>query len=494
MRRLTAVSGLAVGAVLAVSGVTAGGAAPAVHHGIHTHPASGGLRGWHKVSSSPAVAESAIGLGRFHGVLHAVWSGEDSDGSGTLSTRGVTSHGGLPAPADQLAQWSTINRFPQVISLNGTVDVVFSGERTTNGGETYDGRAEYFFTSTDGQTWTLSDQQMTDDAPGTLGSTGTDATATGGNSVVVYSPDSPQQVSFHEGTQPLTPVTGSDPTANNAGGDVLFAGDGTDAKTGDVWTVWDSLSQDKSTVGISAQRIVGTPGSRVHAPDTGVKGNGVFNFAGANQRLDVASRAGGGLYSSYGVGWPRVTRVALWKLGSSKAILRRAGGDADLTDTAPGTHGRVWVMWHDSGSHAVHVARTNRSATALGATCTVTTPNATDDVWSLAGDGTAGPLQLFVNAGPNQQATSIYTKSVQPCLTVKVSPRHARPGHRVTVTVRDAGASVAHAHVSLLGMHRKTNRHGKVSFRVPAGAHRGGHALVVKAKGYQKVKRAVRVS
>ena len=36
-----------------------------------------------------------------------------------------------------------------------------------------------------------------------------------------------------------------------------------------------------------------------------------------DQRVQVAARSGGGLYTAYGIGYPTQSKVALWKLGST---------------------------------------------------------------------------------------------------------------------------------------------------------------------------------
>jgi hypothetical protein len=203
--------------------------------------------------------------------------------------------------------------------------------------------------------------------------------------------------------------------------------------------------------------------------------------------------AGGGLYSAYGVGYPFVTHVALWRLGSSKALIVKSGDDVLVADAATGPGGRMWVFWYDRGHPVIHAARTNPAATRIGAVCNVTTPHKNTDVYKLAGNGSRGPLQLFINSGPNLDKTQIYAKVVEPCLSVRVAPSSVSSGHSVKVIVTDAGTPVAHATVSLLGAHKKTNRHGVAVFHIGGGTGAGSHVVTVKHRGYQVAKRHVRV-
>lgn len=153
----------------------------------------------------------------------------------------------------------------------------------------------------------------------------------------------------------------------------------------------------------------------------------------------------------------------------------------------------MWVFWYDRGHPVIHAARTNPAATRIGAVCNVTTPRKDTDVYKLAGNGAKGPLQLFINSGPNLDATRISTKVVKPCLSVRVAPSNAAKGGTVKVTVTDAGEPVAHASVSLLGDHKHTNGLGNAVFHVSGRTGRGSHLVKVSSHGYRVAVRHLRI-
>lgn len=269
--------------------------------------------------------------------------GPGSGDTNTLDTRVISAKGHPASPATQVADWASINSYPQVIPFEDGRAIVFAGLRSDSSSDPYTSGTEYFFTSPDGSNWTLADDMMSD-GKAAYGSYGSDSVQAAGNAVLVYTNGSTANVSYHEGYEPLMDPTSADPTTTlEANADVSETGDGYDAKSGQVWAVWDSLSGRKSTEGVSAQRLLPTLGARVHAPKTAVKSEGKYASSGVDQRIDVAPRsaaAGGGLYASYGVGYPFVKHVALWRLGGSKALVFKAGDDVYLTDVAPGPKGR----------------------------------------------------------------------------------------------------------------------------------------------------------
>ena len=129
------------------------------------------------------------------------------------------------------------------------------------------------------------------------------------------------------------------------------------------------------------------------------------------------------------------------------------------------------MFWYDRGHPVVHAARTNADATRIGATCSMTTPRKLSNLYKLAGNGSLGPLQLFINTGTDLDATQIYSKVVKPLPDGIVSALATlAPGGHLTVTVTDAGSPVKGAKVSLLGAHGATDKHGVVQFHVAGNA------------------------
>jgi hypothetical protein len=485
-----------VGALTALAIGSAGAGAQTPRALVKAHPAASSLHGWRQLSSGPAKGIGSIGLARIGSSLQVVWSGYSTGSKETLNTRTISASGALTSPAIQVEKWATINDYPQVIPFSGERAIVFSGIRSANSSDPYVSGAEYYATSADGKKWDLTAYQMSNNTTA-YGSYGSDSEFADGNAVLVYTSSSANAVSYHEGYQPLTTGLPADPTTTpEPGADVYNAGVGYDPKAKQFWTVWSSLSSHKNTLGVSAQRIVPT-GPRVHAPHTVTPYAGMPETAEVNQRIDVAARpksAGGGVYAAYPVGYPTADKISLWKLGSSKSLLFGAGNDVAVADIAPGAGGRLWVIWFDRGHAVIHVARTNVAATRIGATCAVTTPHDEQYIYSLAGDGAKGPLQVVINGGSNISATKIYSTVVQPCLQVSVSPSHVAPGGHVTVSVSDAGSPVGGAHVVILGVGATTDSHGVAHLRIPSGAHAGSHTVAVSRAGYQHTQAHVHIT
>jgi hypothetical protein len=155
-----------------------------------------------------------------------------------------------------------------------------------------------------------------------------------------------------------------------------------------------------------------------------------------------------GVCAAYGVGYPSWKAVNLWCSGH---VLRVWSGPVTLFTVAPALGGRVWVVW--STSNAIYAARTNKSATKIGAVVSAAAPHGTGEIWKLAGDATAAanaPLDLL--ASVTTHGIAFWHTQVLPGLTLAVTPRAGG----ASFSVLDAGDPVHNAVVKVTGPHSAT--------------------------------------
>ena len=82
-------------------------------------------------------------------------------------------------------------------------------------------------------------------------------------------------------------------------------------------------------------------------------------------------------------------------------------------NVAAAPEGRLWLMWEVNGT--IFAARTNKAATRVGAVNALRAPGSRT-VYRLNGEGSAGPLDLFVNDG-----SALWHQQVWPKLQLTAS-------------------------------------------------------------------------
>ena len=119
-------------------------------------------------------------------------------------------------------------------------------------------------------------------------------------------------------------------------------------------------------------------------------------------------------------------------------------------------------MWEQNGT--IHAARTNRSATRVGAVNAIRPPSGAS-IYRLNGEGSTGALDLIANmqAAGGQ---ALWHQQVWP----KLSLTGSRSGTKIVFRVSDAGDAVAGATVKTGGKTLKTNASGRATLaQAPAG-------------------------
>ena len=122
----------------------------------------------------------------------------------------------------------------------------------------------------------------------------------------------------------------------------------------------------------------------------------------------------GGVYLFYGQGYPTFKTLALWKVDTAKPQLVIKADRNEHANVAAAPDGRLWLMWEQNGT--IYAARTNRSATKVGAVNAIRPPSGAS-IYRLNGEGSAGRLDLIANmqAGGGQ---ALWHQQVWPKLSL----------------------------------------------------------------------------
>lgn len=458
--------------------------------------ASSGPGVWVQLSSGSGVGNIVVpSVHRFGHTLQVLWTQQVSSSAQQLMSR-ILNPGGSPATGviGVLPGWASLDEFASVLSNNGQRVIVFSGIQDTNSSNPYSQGWNYYATSGDGVSWTLANGTVSS-SKSAYASYGSDAVDAAGTVVAGFTAATASDVSFHTGLDSMPPANADGTTTPNPQCCAYDTGAGYDASTGQTWLAWYSNSGAAATEGVNAERILPSLGTLVHAPASSTTYAGSPSSIEPEQRVQVAPRAGGGLYAAYGIGYPTQTKVALWRLGSSSPIVVNVRHAIAFPGVATGPGGRLWLFWYLRGTNTLQAVRTNAAATRIGQICSLHTPHSTTSVWKTAGDGANGLLDLVVNAGTGT-GEQISSTQVRPCLSASVSPTSIRSsrGGTVTVKITDAGAAVSHATVRYGRTTKTTGSAGTVRFTVARGTSKGRKTITFGRSGYTGGKVTFRVT
>ena len=335
-----------------------------------------------------------------------------------------------------------------------------------------------------GATWELQPGNVVPDGGQAYGSPVAATTVPGGGTLQAWAGTLGTWV--HAGLSPATPNHDFQAPLGNYGYDPNLA---TDA-SGRTVLAW--YSSATGHLGVLAQDVAadGSPvGSAATMPGTGDMQVGMIG------RTPIVARAGGGFYVAYPTGYPAMDRVRLWRVGSgsTRTIARLSATGGPPVAIAAASDGRLWVVWVDKRGGAPHVLaqRSNRTASAFGATVDAGRPRGSAAAYQLGASPTGAALDVLANFNIGTEARSAtYHRRILPGLTLRASPRRLRRGRPqdVRFVVSDAGDPVRGARVRAGGASGLTARGGGVTLRLP------GRAITVKAakRGYTVAKRRLR--
>ncbi|MGZ4388322.1 MAG: hypothetical protein ACXVZL_02970 [Gaiellaceae bacterium] len=162
-------------------------------------------------------------------------------------------------------------------------------------------------------------------------------------------------------------------------------------------------------------------------------------------------------------------------------IAARVGAPGVYVAAAPS--GRLWVMWSAGGR--LYAVRSNRAVTRFGPVTALAPPPGSSSVWKLVGEGSLGPLDLFVSATAGG-GIAFYHRRVLPPLTLAAS---AGAKGKVGFRVGDAGDPVSGAKVAVGGRTLTTGAGGSAATTLAPGSYRATASLA----GYRAATARVRV-
>jgi hypothetical protein len=289
---------------------------------------------------------------------------------------------------------------------------------------------------------------------------------------------------IQQGLGPGAPTAQITNSADGCAGNTNAA---VDAATGVAIAGWDSCD---GSGGLWLQPVAPSLGAAQKAPVPSQYGSGV--------PLIVAGRdTGPGVFAAYPANYANTTKIRLLRYGGgSVAVGASKHLHADEWGVATGPAGRMWVMWWGqntkTGQFVLAATRSNKAVTRFEPIQTFGPMN-WSFLFTLAGDGRLGPLDLLIGGNPNgtQSASGFYYARILPVLTASVSAGDLGKGKfKLKVDVTDAGDAVSGATVSVAGSHRSTNGGGHAELTI---AGRSGQRVTVAVSdgGYQPLHRTI---
>jgi hypothetical protein len=453
---------------------------------------------WTKLATVGNGADT-VGMARTaDGSLHLAWwkpgtaTNTNSYGTSTISLAGK-----LLATGTAVSNWHSLEPDPQLVRDGSGLRLIFEGGRDTSGTDCYNTASVFTATSSNGSSWSLSNQAI-DHGTYDTGNLAATTESDGMTPVTTFGAGR----FYHVGVGPGCPATSPDHTipipsnrtpSNPA---IVTASDG---------SIWVATFQAFSNMGYYIARILPTEGPQTKAPDSQT------SPAKNNQPLEpvaLAARVGGGVYMAYCVSntsQPCV-HIDLWKAGSPKPMVVPGSentGDARVALAAT-PQGRLAVAWFnapngDNTKAVIHAVRTNMTGTAFGAVQKIKPPPHTVALTDIQVQASSGRLDVVVNVERQTGTTypqELWHTQILPGLTLAAAPTtfSHKSATTVTFTVTDAGEGLAGANVSCLSKTGVTGSTGQVKLHFPKGTPSGRHVCSAGASGYHGGKVTIKVT
>ncbi len=105
------------------------------------------------------------------------------------------------------------------------------------------------------------------------------------------------------------------------------------------------------------------------------------------------------------------------------------GEDIEAVTASPGPDGRIWVVWEDAAAGRLYAARTDTSATNVGAPSVFAPPTGATTVWKLTADAVEDEIDVFAAVSVGRELATWHA-SVLPGLRVDVKTTKERSSTR----------------------------------------------------------------
>jgi len=433
MRHPRALSACAATLALAVAAAIAAGA------GAAGKPA----RAWTRVSG-PGRSGVQLGLARTpDGVLHVIWN-RGNPGPTTIYDTRFAAGGAAMGTTTVASNWGGAEGLALLVMPDKTLRLFATGN-PVNGSAV--GGVNTLTASASGTGWTLQRGAVwggaVGEASGLIGATltkdGQPVTAWRGFAAEGVPPSSVPQ-------SPYIPFNLATRLATDAGsGAVVLEGiDG--AGKG----------------GVFVRQILPSAGPAVVLPLGTYQNDWI---AGLSSRIGAP-----GVYVAYA----DAKAAHLYRYGGGSRTIAR--GPFTSAALCAGPEGRLWLAWGDARD-GLFVTRSSKAVGGLEPVQKLKVPSS-QGLAFMQCEGSGGPLDLFADAGAG--GTGFWHTHVLAHLSLSARVVRAKSGTKATISVRDAGDSVAGVAVTVGGHRLTTNAAGQASFPV----HRGAYSARATASGY----------
>ena len=399
------------------------------------------------------------------GVLHVAWPREGDANTGSVLHSAISANAkSVTGPHTIFA--NTAGGVNESVALvrapDGSLRAFFAG---TNVFDSVMASA----TSSDGVTWSAAGPVSRNGNSGkpVYAASGIGAgVGADGTFYTIWGDSAPGGAGFHVGLDPNAPdgsLSGDVPIDPNVG---------VDTQSGQVYGAWNTLGDGPVTV-LSLAPAGGAIGIPNSAPQT-------------QHRVGITGRIGSpGVFVAYTQGSnPFLAKPAVYRVDTGKST-RLSRSQGELISIAAAPAGRLWVFWEKGGT--IFATRSNKAATKWGRIVKLRAPGKSSSVYSLAGEGTLGPLDLLAHTDPPSGNLASFHQRILPGLLLKA--RKNKKGNTV-IKVSDAGEGVAGAKVKVKGVGSQTTGAGGVTtFALAPGRYR----VRASKNGYDSHTRRVRV-
>lgn len=416
---------------------------------------------WETLASGPGAPGTSDDPGLHRtpdGVLHVAWVQAAGPLDQSLLERTISGGGSLlPGTSTIVSSWVDLSDAAFINDAGGGLRVFFGGQQTTVTGTPLGVQTA----TRAGAGWSAP-TQLTD----TYGIVSA-AAASPGSPLLAF--QSQSRVALYAGLVPNLPLTIVASGVSDGSPNVVVD------SAGNAFAVWCAFGSNAG--GIYTQQVDPATAAPVGAP-AALPGS-TTTFSGqrystcvlqteVSRRIPAVARAGGGVYVAGSTGYPTLSRVAVWRVGSPapRIVASRAGVSHSEPQLAAAPDGRLWAGWvqpRGAGSVIV-VRRSNRAATVFGAPVQVRAP-AGWTIGSFESSSTAKQLDVIAQLYRAGGTNSLQHTVALPGLTLQRIRTTRRPGGRRAVTYRvlDAGDPVAGARVRAGAVSGLTSALGRVT-------------------------------
>jgi hypothetical protein len=425
---------------------------------------------WTRVSDRAGSPTDAPSLARdSNGVLHLVYTAQAATDSIALRSRDLASAGTWGVPLTIVRGWRSLAA-PDVLSIGSATYAFWAGREPA--GTPTSGSGTAWSAQLTGKQWT----RLL--VPSTQASGPADATTLSATADLSGEPWLGWSTSgifgLHAGFAGSSFETQTPTVCCELGTNLEL-----DRSSNEIYEV--TRSTAPATAGTTLRRVAPSRGDAVVLTESSFQGSSVAR----STRIATATRAtGAGVYVGYCAAVPKCTKLRVTdQFQRSLALALKVPARPESVAVASAPDGRLWLTWTDI-KQTVWATRSNRAATRWGSPTHMPGPAGMTSAGHATVSGSAGPLDLVLNATTRGSSWLWYTR-LRPGLTLAPLAPVVRDGSMkvVRVHVSDAGEKVR-AVVTFRGAKRTTNAQGVATIIIPPDTSPGRYPISVSSFGY----------